>query len=109
MADQVCVPEQPPVGPGSTGHEFVGHQAEVAPTRPSDLGRVAGLDGIRGLAALYVVVHHCWLLTFRGYPADTGPVGSHAIRCSVVAANRTADSASPAAKAEIANLLRTSD
>jgi peptidoglycan/LPS O-acetylase OafA/YrhL len=32
------------------------------------------LDGIRGLAALYVVVHHCWLLTFRGYPANTGPV-----------------------------------
>src|SRR5262249_26058660 len=74
MADPVCVPEQPPVGPGSAGHEFVRYQTEVAPTRPSDLGRVAGLDGIRGLAALYVVVHHCWLLTFRGYPADTGPV-----------------------------------
>ena len=35
--------------------------------------RVAGLDGMRGLAALYVVVHHCWLLTFPGYPANTGP------------------------------------
>ncbi len=41
--------------------------------RSSDGGRVAGLDGTRGLAALYVVVHHCWLLTFRGYPANTGP------------------------------------
>ncbi|MET8149638.1 acyltransferase family protein [Actinoplanes sp. NPDC049668] len=35
--------------------------------------RVPGLDGIRGLAALYVVVHHCRLLAFPGYPADTGP------------------------------------
>ncbi|MFC6018188.1 acyltransferase family protein [Plantactinospora solaniradicis] len=39
----------------------------------SGAGRVVGLDGIRGLAALYVVVHHCWLLTFPGYPANTGP------------------------------------
>jgi peptidoglycan/LPS O-acetylase OafA/YrhL len=39
----------------------------------TDRGRVAGLDGIRGLAALYVVLHHCWLLSFRGYPANTGP------------------------------------
>jgi peptidoglycan/LPS O-acetylase OafA/YrhL len=35
--------------------------------------RVAGLDAIRGLAALYVVVSHCRLLTFPGYPANTGP------------------------------------
>lgn len=35
--------------------------------------RIAGLDGIRGLAALYVVAHHCWLLCFPGYPANTGP------------------------------------
>lgn len=35
--------------------------------------RVAGLDGLRGLAALYVVLHHCWLLSFPGYPANTGP------------------------------------
>ena len=35
--------------------------------------RIPGLDGLRGLAALYVVVHHCWLLAFPGYPANTGP------------------------------------
>ncbi|GAA2848251.1 hypothetical protein Acy02nite_02180 [Actinoplanes cyaneus] len=35
--------------------------------------RVAGLDGLRGLLALYVVVHHCWLICFPGYPANTGP------------------------------------
>lgn len=35
--------------------------------------RIAGLDGLRGLAALYVVAHHCWLLCFPGYPRNTGP------------------------------------
>jgi peptidoglycan/LPS O-acetylase OafA/YrhL len=35
--------------------------------------RIPGLDGLRGLAALYVVAHHCWLLSFPGYPANTGP------------------------------------
>ncbi|MET8983876.1 acyltransferase [Nonomuraea wenchangensis] len=35
--------------------------------------RLGGLDGIRGLAALFVVLHHCWLLSFPGFPADTGP------------------------------------
>ena len=35
--------------------------------------RLHGLDGIRGLAALFVVLHHCWLLSFPGYPRNTGP------------------------------------
>ncbi|MEV5412355.1 acyltransferase [Thermopolyspora sp. NPDC052614] len=35
--------------------------------------RLACLDGIRGVAALFVMVHHCWLLSFPGYPRDTGP------------------------------------
>jgi len=35
--------------------------------------RLAGLDGIRGIAAFFVMLHHCWLLSFPGYPADTGP------------------------------------
>src|SRR6266571_2809022 len=39
----------------------------------ADPTRVVGLDGIRGLAALFVVVHHCWLMTFHGYPRNTGP------------------------------------
>lgn len=37
------------------------------------VARIGGLDGIRGLAALFVVLHHCWLLTFPGFPANTGP------------------------------------
>lgn len=35
--------------------------------------RISGLDGIRGLAALFVVVHHCFLASFPGYPRMTGP------------------------------------
>ena len=35
--------------------------------------RLHGLDGIRGMAALFVVLHHCWLLSFPGYPSNTGP------------------------------------
>ena len=35
--------------------------------------RVAGLDGVRGLAALFVVLHHCFLMSFAGFPVNTGP------------------------------------
>ena len=35
--------------------------------------RLIGLDGMRGLAALAVVFHHCYLLAFPGYPKMAGP------------------------------------
>ncbi|HST48941.1 acyltransferase family protein [Jatrophihabitans sp.] len=35
--------------------------------------RLAGLDGLRGLAALYVVANHIFLRAFPGYPADDAP------------------------------------
>src|SRR4051812_33755479 len=35
--------------------------------------RLAGLDGIRGLAAVFVVVNHIFLRTFPGYPVDRAP------------------------------------
>jgi peptidoglycan/LPS O-acetylase OafA/YrhL len=40
---------------------------------PAQKQRLAGLDGIRGLAALYVVVNHIFLRTFPGYPVDHAP------------------------------------
>jgi peptidoglycan/LPS O-acetylase OafA/YrhL len=36
--------------------------------------RVAGLDGVRGLAALFVVVNHVFLRAFPGYPVDRAPL-----------------------------------
>jgi peptidoglycan/LPS O-acetylase OafA/YrhL len=41
----------------------------MADTRP----RLVGLDGIRGLAALFVVVNHVFLRAFPGYPVDNAP------------------------------------
>ena len=38
--------------------------------------RVAGLDGIRGVAAVFVVVNHIFLRTFPGYPVDRAPFWS---------------------------------
>jgi peptidoglycan/LPS O-acetylase OafA/YrhL len=35
--------------------------------------RLTGLDGLRGLAALFVVVNHIFLRAFPGYPADHAP------------------------------------
>jgi peptidoglycan/LPS O-acetylase OafA/YrhL len=45
--------------------------ATAAP--PRERGRLIGLDGIRGFAALFVVMHHCYLMAFPGYPGNTGP------------------------------------
>jgi peptidoglycan/LPS O-acetylase OafA/YrhL len=42
--------------------------APAAVTPATQPGRVAGLDGIRGLAALYVVVYHIFLRGWPGYP-----------------------------------------
>jgi len=36
-------------------------------------GRLAALDGVRGLAALFVVVNHIFERAFPGYPADHAP------------------------------------
>ena len=36
--------------------------------------RIVGLDGIRGLAALFVVMNHIFLRAWPGYPADHAPL-----------------------------------
>ena len=45
-----------------------GGQGEARPVAATGRGRVAGLDGIRGLAALYVVLYHIFLRAWPGYP-----------------------------------------
>jgi peptidoglycan/LPS O-acetylase OafA/YrhL len=35
--------------------------------------RLVWLDGVRGAAATFVVLHHMWLVTWPGFPDDTGP------------------------------------
>ena len=47
---------------------FAGGRVNARPA-----ARLHGLDGIRGVAALFVVLHHCWLLSYPGYPSNTGP------------------------------------
>jgi peptidoglycan/LPS O-acetylase OafA/YrhL len=57
--------------------ERAGESAETGTIRSGSrterAGRLAGLDGIRGLAALYVVLHHSWLMSYPGFPRNIGP------------------------------------
>src|ERR1700760_2584415 len=46
--------------------------ASITP-EPAPRRRLAGLDGVRGLAALYVVVYHVSLRAFPGYPYEGAP------------------------------------
>ena len=49
----------------------------AGPTAPTSAApkthRVEWLDGIRGLAAMFVVLHHVWLSAWPAFPRDTGP------------------------------------
>ena len=51
-------------------------RARATPTPPvagPPPQRLIGLDGVRGLAALFVVVNHVFLRAFPGYPVDRAP------------------------------------
>lgn len=51
-----------------------GTQPRTAAPDVAVVRRVAGIDGIRALAALWVVVNHIFLRAFPGYPVDHAPV-----------------------------------
>jgi peptidoglycan/LPS O-acetylase OafA/YrhL len=55
-----------------------GLEQACATPLPADAGPprqwLAGLDGVRGLAALFVVVNHVFLRAFPGYPVDRAPL-----------------------------------
>ena len=57
------------------GRTRVGEPSRAAPpaTAASHAKWLTGLDGIRGLAALFVVVNHVFLRAFPGYPVDSAP------------------------------------
>ena len=70
------LPGTPPPG-GAAGEPHLGppvahRQDDPRPGRPAS--RLAGLDGIRGIAALFVVLHHCWLRAFPGFPYAPTPL-----------------------------------
>jgi peptidoglycan/LPS O-acetylase OafA/YrhL len=48
-----------------------GHRSTTAGARAQR--RLAGLDGVRGLAALFVVLNHIFLRAFPGYPVNRAP------------------------------------
>jgi peptidoglycan/LPS O-acetylase OafA/YrhL len=48
-------------------------EEQQTPVRAPDRARLSGLDGLRGLAALYVLLGHCWLLSYPGFPTNHGP------------------------------------
>lgn len=48
-------------------------EEQQTPVRAPDRGRLSGLDGLRGFAALYVLLGHCWLLSYPGFPTNHGP------------------------------------
>jgi peptidoglycan/LPS O-acetylase OafA/YrhL len=41
--------------------------------RPFMAGRLGFLDGIRALAAMFVVLHHMYITVYPGFPHNTGP------------------------------------
>lgn len=40
------------------------------------VSRLEWLDGVRAIAATFVVLHHVWLMTIGGYPGNNGPAVS---------------------------------
>src|SRR4051794_20459596 len=54
------------------GHRRVDEPAGDGSPR-FDKRRIPWLDGVRGFAALFVVLHHMWLRAWPAFPRDEGP------------------------------------
>jgi peptidoglycan/LPS O-acetylase OafA/YrhL len=49
------------------------HTQRPLPASAVTQDRVVWLDGLRGAAAMFVVLHHAWLAAWPGYPHNNGP------------------------------------
>ncbi|MER7500848.1 acyltransferase family protein [Nonomuraea pusilla] len=72
-ADELSDPRPGSPATQAAEHEETAGREGGAGREGAGGGRLGGLDGVRGLAALFVVLHHCRLLAYPGFPADTGP------------------------------------
>lgn len=54
-------------------HAAVSTVGAATTSPPRELSRLNGLDGLRALAALFVVENHVFLRAFPGYPVDHAP------------------------------------
>src|SRR4051794_4018005 len=55
--------------------QLADHPAAIAAQTPGveRRGRVEWLDGVRGCAAVYVMLHHIWLAAYPHFPVNSGP------------------------------------
>lgn len=59
---------------GNSLESDVGRLPEATLVEPPDRRRLDYLDGVRALAAGYVVLHHIWITTYPDYPRNSGPL-----------------------------------
>jgi len=57
--------------PAAEAGDTASGPASNVPAKPSQ--RVEWLDGVRALAASFVVLHHVWLMSYQGFPDNAGP------------------------------------
>src|SRR5262245_3217079 len=55
------------------GPEVAGDALAATDAKANSPRRVEFVDGIRALAALFVVAHHVYLTSYPGFPVNTGP------------------------------------
>jgi peptidoglycan/LPS O-acetylase OafA/YrhL len=76
MISEAHLAGRPSTGGPQPRRRPFGRPCPVVPADPAPAtapARLVGLDGIRGLAALFVVLNHIFLRAFPGYPVDHAP------------------------------------